>query len=210
MNLNVLPMVQRLLWGKLAGVEQIAEFYLAGGTAAALHLQHRESLDFDFFTRREEIPKELAHKLKQIGSLEIQQEDAKTFLGLLDDVKFSFFVYPYPPLSAPERLEGIKVAALQDIAAMKIIAAGQRGTKKDFIDLHALFGAGWNLEAIFDAVERKYRDARYNKLHLLKSLTYFDDAEADPMPKMLAPADWTQIKSDLEAEVRRFLLGAGA
>lgn len=56
---------------------------------------------------------------------------------------------------------------------MKIIAVAQHGTKKDFIDLAAFFHAGWNLEAMFRAVETNFRDVRYNKMHLLKSITYF-------------------------------------
>lgn len=87
----------------------------------------------------------------------------------------------------------VAVADPRDIACMKISAIASRGMKRDFVDLYASvqqFGLGDLLQFF----ERKYAQTRYNKLHILNSLTFFDDAEKDPMPHMLIPLDWEQVK----------------
>jgi hypothetical protein len=105
---------------KAAGLPQISDFYLAGGSAAALYLGHRVSVDLDFFT---EIglyqPEPLIQSLQRVGNLSLQQQSRGTLFGLLDGVQISFFSYPYPLLEKPESLEGIRIAGLTDIALMK-------------------------------------------------------------------------------------------
>ena len=91
------------------------------------------------------------------------------------------------------------LAALSDIACMKLIAVSQRGTKKDFIDVYELIQSGMNLTSQFDALERKFSSVSYNKLSILKSLTYFVDAENDAMPKMHKPYGWEDVKKELRA-----------
>lgn len=205
MNLKILPALQRQLWEKLAGVELVRSFYLAGGTSIALQLEHRESVDLDFFRIDPFDSEKLIQALTPIGPLTINERSEGALTGFLSNVKLSFFSYPYPLIAPLHALEGISVADLQDVVAMKIIAIGQRGSKKDFIDLHAILRTGWNLEAIFKCVQRKFVNQNYNEIHLLKSLTHFQDAEEEPMPKMLASVTWPQIKLDLVREVRKFL-----
>lgn len=205
MDLTVLPETQKKLWVKIAGVKNIDNFYLAGGTAIALHLGHRESIDFDFFTDKNFINDKLLQSLEKLGKLKIDEFDKTTLLGWLDNVKLSFFKYRHPCLEEPEEYRGLKVASIEDLVAMKIIAISQRGTKKDFIDFHAIIKSGWNFEAIFSAIERKYHGAEYNKMHLLKSLTYFNDTEDELMPKMLKSITWEQVKAELEEEVLGFI-----
>ena len=205
MNLKILAEAQRKLWVKIAGVKSIDNFYLAGGTAIALHLGHRESIDFDFFTNKNCVNDKLLQSLEKLGKLKVDEFDQTTLLGWLDKVKLSFFRYRHSCLSEPIEYKGIKVASLEDLVAMKVIAISQRGTKKDFIDLHAIIKSGWNFEAIFSAIERKYQRAEYNKMHLLKSFTYFDDAEDELMPKMLGSMSWEQVKAELEEEVLGFI-----
>lgn len=141
--------------------------------------------------------------------LRIESETEDTLIAYLSDVKMSFFQYSYPLISDPHMCDGLSVADLKDVVPMKVIAIAQRGAKKDFVDLHAVLNAGWNFEAIFECVEQKYTNPKYNKLHLLKSLVYFNDAEGDPMPKMLKPVSWDAVKKDLRAAVEKFTrLGA--
>jgi hypothetical protein len=205
MNLQVLPKAQQDLWGNLAGGNFLSNFYLAGGTAIALHLGHRESIDFDFFSSDPFNAKIIKTDLQRISRFRINQESQDTLTLFLSDVKVSFFQYPYALIENTTRLKGISIAALKDLVAMKVIAIGQRGTKKDFVDLHAIMVEGWNLNAIFDCVEQKFQEQEFNHVHLLKSLTFFSDAEEDPMPKMKNGITWEKVKTDLRHAARKFM-----
>jgi hypothetical protein len=209
MKIETLPKIQRDLWTTLSEVTEMELFYLAGGTAIALHLGHRESIDFDFFRPDAFNPEEIVRVLSNTGTIRIENQTEDSLVAYLSDVKFSCFRYPYPLIAPLHECDGISVCDLKDLVAMKIVAISQRGAKKDFIDLHAILNAGWNFEAIFDCVDLKYPNQRHNRLHLLKSLVYFQDAESDPMPKMLAPISWKTMKRDLESAVRKFALQKG-
>jgi len=206
MKIKILPKIQRNLWEQLAGVKEIKPFYLAGEAALVLHLGHRESIDFDFFQPDPFHSVQIVQALSTLGALRIESQTEDTLIATLSGVKVSFFQYPHPMIAPLHVCDGISVANLKDIAAMKIIAIAQRGVKKDFMDLHALLNAGWNFEAIFQCVELKYSNQKYNKMHLLKCLTYFEDAEHDPNPKMLMPVSWPTVKRDLQAAVKTFTL----
>lgn len=81
-----------------------------------------------------------------------------------------------------------------DIACMKIAAISQRGTKKDFVDLYVLLQK-YTLDEMLKAFEKKYTGTSYQKLHILKSLVYFDDAENDPEPDYISPIKWEDVKN---------------
>jgi len=91
-----------------------AQFYLAGGTAIALHLGHRHSYDLDFFSPVPFDKGDPRRFLALLGSLVVEQESDGTFLGTLNDVRISFFIYPYSLLAAPELLGAVHIAALED------------------------------------------------------------------------------------------------
>lgn len=140
-----------------------------------------------------------------MGKLVVLQEGAGTLVGTLDEVQISFFIYPYPMLEAPATFEGIQVANLPDLAAMKLDAISSRGTKRDFIDLHQMCRDVFPLRQVIQHFEHKYIGVRCSMVHLLKSLKYFADAESDPMPPMLIPLEWTEVKWFFEGEVRRLM-----
>ena len=79
---------------------------------------------------------------------------------------------------------------------MKLVAIGGRGSRKDFVDLYFFLQAGGSLESTLDLTRRRFQRVDYNEYHLLKSLVYFEDAEAEPMPRMLREASWTAIKNE--------------
>lgn len=173
----------------------VKDAYLAGGTAAALLLGHRISIDFDFFTRKEFTPRELATALSKAGAFEEEQASRGTVLGRFEGIRFSCFFYDYPLLGPTRKYQGIEMADLRDIAAMKLDAIGSRGAKRDFIDLYFICQSGYRLPDIFRLYDQKYGRLTSNRVHLEKSLVYFDDGEADEMPKMLKPVSWEEIKS---------------
>ncbi len=96
---------------------------------------------------------------------------------------------------------GLVVADPRDIAVMKAIAIGGRGSRKDFVDLFFFLRAGGSLDGVLSLVRRRFEEVDYNEYHLLKSLAYFEDAESEPMPTMIRDVEWETIR---EAIVRRF------
>lgn len=189
---------------KIGKTEIVKNFYLAGGTALALQLNHRESVDLDWFSAEVFSNKKIIECLSGLGVFELNQEDEGTVHGTLDGVKVSFLFYSQKPLFPLVDLEGAKMASEKDIAAMKLSAISSRGSKKDFIDFYFLLKK-YSLKELFEVFEKKYEEIKYNKIHLLKSLAYFDDAEEDPMPIMIENADWEKMKEELREKTADFL-----
>jgi hypothetical protein len=176
--------------------------YLAGGTATALQLGHRISVDFDFFTREDFIPKRFSAEISRVGSFNEEQADKGTVLGTLNGIRFSLFRYEYPLIYQPIKYLSLSVADIRDIAAMKIDAVATRGVKRDFIDLYFICKAGYGLSEILGFYDRKYGKLASNKVHILKSLVFFKDAEPDEMPQMLQKVNWEEIKRFFESEIK--------
>jgi hypothetical protein len=105
----------------------------------------------------------------------------------------SFIGYVYPLLFPTTEYSGVAVADPRDIACMKLSAIAGRGARRDFVDLYVA-ARRFGLREILRLFSRKYAQAAYSRLHLLKSLTYFDDAEKDPMPHALMPLDWSDVR----------------
>lgn len=186
---------------ELLGAQKITrEFYLAGGSALALHLGHRISIDLDFFTPKSFDVAGLARRLSQAGIFVQEQRKADTLLGTLDQVKVSFFRYTYPMIAKSEHVLNTAVAGVPDIAAMKLEAIGTRGKKRDFIDLYFICQTGHSLATVMEWYQEKYRGVQINLIHYLKALTYFEEAEADPMPRMLKRVSWNTVKRFFEKE----------
>jgi hypothetical protein len=181
----------------------LRSFYLAGGTACALHIGHRRSRDFDFFSRAEFEVFAIQNTLRNQGRFVIDYSDSNTLVGRFDGIKISLFHYAYPLLEDTVDFLGVRVASLVDIGCMKIDAISSRGTKRDFVDLlFALRNLGLDLGAILGHFEQKYRPDSYNRYHLLKSLVYFDDADKEPEPDMLVDFSWDATKRFYVESVR--------
>ena len=201
-------MFEKALLGKtknilalLAKSHLLKEAYLAGGTACALHLGHRISYDLDFFTAKKFRVSLLTKKIEKIEGFKLERTAWGTILGKFNKIRFSLFYYSYPLLYPPKNFRGIKVADLRDIAAMKIAAIAERGTKRDFIDLYVICQK-MSLEKTLSLYNQKYGKLASNLFHTIKSLTYFEDAEGDVMPKMLISFSWIDVKKFLEKEVK--------
>ena len=178
--------------------------YLAGGSALALHFGHRISVDFDFFTPSHFKAKEIVKKLEKISRFVFQEAEEKdTLLGIFEGVKFSLFRYDYPLVFKPIKYLGVLLADPKDIAAMKLAAIMDRGTKKDFIDIYFLIKKGISIEKAFNYYDQKYRLLANNLYSLIKGLSYFDDAEDSDMPEMITKVDWEEVKKFLQNEVIR-------
>lgn len=173
---------------------------LVGGTALALQYGHRKSIDLDFFGSFESDSMFIKTILQKIGHYQVIQESKFIFQYIVDGVKVDFVNYPYAWISAKVEEESLVLASPEDIASMKLSAITNRGTKKDFIDLYELLDH-FSLEQMFGFYREKYTDAI--PFMTLKSLTWFEDAEEDPMPFMLKNYSWETVKTKIIAEVAR-------
>lgn len=177
--------------------------YLAGGSALALHLGHRYSLDLDFFSQQKFDAPKVASNLEKIGKFQKEEVLSDTILGKFNTIKFSLFHYDYPIIAKLHDFLGIKIADPKDIAAMKAVAIMDRGKKRDFVDLYFLIRAGLTVEKIFKLYDKKYHLLEVNLFSLIKGLQYFIDAEDTEMPKMIKKVSWSKIKRFFEKEAVR-------
>ncbi len=179
----------------------LGDFYLAGGTGLALQLNHRLSLDLDFFSSKKVNTKNLIQKIKKLGRLSIEKESEDTLNCRFNSTSLTFLRYEYPLLFNFKIIEGVEIASAQDIGCMKIDAISSRVTKKDFIDLYFICQKVVSLSELLKLFERKYQSVDFNIIHILKSLSYFEDAEKDPMPKMIIAVSWQEVKNFFKKEV---------
>ena len=195
----------RAVLEKIANKKFVLPFYLAGGTALAIHLGHRLSIDLDFFTPEVFSVSLVRGELAGLGSFRVTGEsDDGTLNGILNDVQVSFFLYPYKNVYPLIHFEGIFLADERDIAAMKIDAISTRGSKKDFVDLYFLLKK-YSLREIINFFEIRYHNVAYNRLHILKSLSYFENAEDDPLPIMLQKVAWQEVKHMITDEAKKLV-----
>ena len=168
-------------------------FYLAGGTALALQRGHRISVDLDFFSEDAFDPNALARLLGKVtaSSPTIIQQTSGSLCMALADTKVELLHYPYPHIIPPTTIAGILLASLADITAMKLSAATNRGSKKDFIDIATLLDS-FSLHEMLSFHQIKFPST--DIFTVIKSLTYFDDAEQEPQPRLLDHQTWENVK----------------
>ena len=171
---------------------------LVGGTALALQLGHRKSVDLDFFGEVRVEALELEQTLREFGPVSLSSSSRMIHVYSVCGIKVDIVAYAYPWLDDPVAYDGLLLASHRDIAAMKLSAITNRGTKKDFVDLAFLLEQ-YSLDEMLALYKRKYADA--SLFPVLKSLTYFDDADDDPMPNMLKPCDWSAAKQKIVCAV---------
>ena len=195
---TIIPETHSLL-EKLSALPVLEDARLVGGTALALQLGHRTSVDLDFFGRINADSEELRDVLREVGKVEVASVSKNINIFWINGIKVDMVNYPYPWLDMPIEGNGVRLASLKDIAAMKVSAIVNRGTKKDFIDLYTLLQS-FTLDDILDMYSRKYSDG--SLFIVMKSLTYFDDAETDPMPNVLNDTTWKIAKDSIRTVVR--------
>lgn len=182
-----------------------SDWYLAGGTALALYAGHRTSLDLDFFlpSPKFDLQKLLAYFPKD-NSWIVDVAKEGTVYGRLFDAKISFIAYPFfIPKEKPGWYEAVRILQPRDIAVMKIIAISQRGKKRDFVDLYWYIIHSEPLTDVLHRLPYQYPTVAHNYHHILKSLTYFEDAEADPMPRLFFKVSWKEIKEYFRKEIKK-------
>ncbi|MBI4691075.1 MAG: nucleotidyl transferase AbiEii/AbiGii toxin family protein [Nitrospirae bacterium] len=198
-------------WKVLKKIGNIFKKYdavLAGGTALAFQLGHRVSIDLDFFTVKTFRNEDLISAIRRTDfSFKIISEGEGYLIVDVEGIKISMFKYDYPFLEKPVRVEGIYVAGLLDIAAMKLIAISQRGTKRDFVDLYyVLQRIPFHIMA--DHMIKRFGRERISPVHIGKSLVYFSDAESNPEPEYARGKgmNWDKVKIFFRDHAKQFVL----
>ena len=179
------------------------DWVLAGGTGLALQFGHRLSRDLEFFRQGPFDSLELADALSRVGPVHVQGRSGGTLHLTISSMRVSFLATQRPLIYPGAVYRGLVVADPRDIAVMKVAAIGGRGSRRDFVDLYFLLRNGGSLESILALVRRRFAGLDLNEYHLLRSLVFFEDAETEPMPKMLRRVAWPVIKRAIIAEVRR-------
>ncbi len=186
-RLDILPKAQRRLWDELAAVP--AEFALYGGTAIALHLGHRKSMDFDFFGNRPFDPANLIAAIPFMAAATITQREPNTLSGTVDrggSVKVSFFGVPGIPRLAPPHIapdNGLQVASLLDLAGTKAAVVQERAEARDYADIDAILRDGRiDLPTALASAIAIY-GRQFNPQITLKALSYFGEANLSSLPK---------------------------
>jgi hypothetical protein len=182
----------------------LTPFYLAGGTGLALRLGHRRSVDLDFFTLEPFNEEALIQNVQNLKEFSLVAKEPGTLHAHIGGTKVTFLAFPYPLLFSCATFLEVSIADPRDIACMKVSAIAGRGTKRDFVDLYAV-AQEYGLPEILAWFQKKFAATNYSPVHLLKSLTYFDDAEKDPAPDMLVALSWEEVKRFFTREVPRLL-----
>lgn len=183
---------------KLMGSKLLEEFDLAGGTALALQIGHRVSVDLDFFGNQVIDSNLLLEEFSSYGQVQELNIADKIFQISINDIKLDVVNYKFDLLSPALNIDGIRLLAKEDIAAMKLSAIAGRGSKKDFVDLYFLLQE-FSLGNILNFAQKKFTNK--NLFHIVKSLTFFDDAEQEPDLKMLKEVSWDKVKAFIEENV---------
>src|SRR6056297_2024540 len=187
---------------KIMTIPQFNELFLVGGTSLALQIGHRKSIDLDLFGKFNTDNREFAWILKKFDSVKLINETQNIKTYTIENIKVDFVNYPYSWIDKIISKDGIRLVGMRDIAAMKLSAITGRGTKKDFIDLYFLLRY-FNLNQMLNFYTQKYPDG--SKFLVLKSLTYFEDAEDELAPVMLESVDWEEVKLKIVKETKSLI-----
>lgn len=182
---------------KISEGVSIDDYYMIGGTAMSLQLGLRESYDFDFCVKSQFNNEILLSELKNIGNVEVLQNQKGTCDVLLNGVQVSFFYYTNKVIKdfvRAEEMPKLKIASVLDIAVMKIVAIGGRGAKKDFFDLYNIIEkCNITIDELVEGLIQKCGD-NVNYVNIIMGLSYFEDAEDEILPDTFVNYDWQKIK----------------
>jgi hypothetical protein len=191
---TISPSMRRVM--NVFGGSQIgASFYLAGGTALALQLGHRRSVDLDFFSSSEDIPTIRQPLLQALQSLAPLLADSSwgNLVFLASGVQVGFYGYGYPMVAPFTEVEGARLASVADIGLMKLDALLARASRKDFYDLYAICQAH-SLRQLLDDAPLKYPDIRDFEAQVVKRLAYFERADQEEQPVLIREIPWEAVK----------------
>lgn len=216
LHFKILPDKQKKAWKALVTHKALWEslgYYLAGGTALALQLGHRHSIDFDFFSKTKDTAEKVIAEFEGTPDFIVRESDVNTVHGELGGVKISIIGgYKYDTVEELIRTEdGIYLATVKELAAMKLLAITHRATIRDYLDLAVIIRDVAPLKDLLAISSVKYGD-KFNIMIPLRALSSFDDLEGD-LPIIHDAAlleNWQNIlKQAVEETAKSILLDRG-
>lgn len=184
----------------LSSKDYLKSFVLVGGTALALQLGCRKSIDLDFFSFDSFHSKFLLENLLSDFEITINHQTEKALISNINGIKVDFIHFKYPFQYPFIEKDKMRIASIEDIAAMKLDAITGRGNKKDFFDLYFLLQK-FTLEQLFEFYAQKF--PHQTTFHVLRSLTYFEDAEIQPDPIVFDKnITWNKVKKHIEKTIK--------
>jgi len=195
-HLNTITPDMRKVMTAFARTELGGHFYLAGGTALALQLGHRQSVDLDYFSRTEDIPsllEPIRHSLQPFTPA-LADSAWGNLVFLAQGVRIGFYGYGYDLVQPLVEIEAVKLASVADIALMKLDALLGRAGRKDFHDLYEICKR-IPLRQLLDLAPQKYPNVRDFEAQVVKRLVYFKQADQDEPPPLLKRVAWETVKA---------------
>lgn len=184
--------------------KKFSDFYLAGGTALALQIAHRISVDFDFFSQSE-IPKNLLDELKEVFSqyqINVSVNNSEELTLFISETKITFVKYPFPVIKPFSEYQGVKLLNIQEIGATKAYVIGRRGDFKDYVDLYYILSEGHSsLDEIISLAEEKYQ-SEFNSRLFLEQLIYSEDIEESQLVFLKKPAAKKELEKFFDKVVK--------
>lgn len=204
LHIEILQQPQRQLWEMLqqkAAFLSSRGFYLAGGTALALSIGHRESQDFDFFSQMHDI-EPIRTWIEATPNAILRDVSPDTIHAEIDDVKLSFIAgYRYPLLLPATLIENMNIADILDIGLMKMLAITHRATIRDYLDLAIILRDYCPLQQLIEKSTEKYGPT-FNVMLCLRAMLHFDDLDLE-MPLILDSTLQTSWKKILQDAVKK-------
>ena len=201
---------QLLALDRVAKLPQAKMLHLVGGSAIAVHFGHRRSEDLDIFSLTPDVDLHAvrASLAMHVPSLVVRGETDVTLKVAADGAIIDFVRYPYMPLEPPTPGPGgVLLASVRDLGAMKLAAIATRGIRRDFWDAFVMAKNGHALAQMAADFRAKFGKEASDLYHVVRALTYFDDAEADPIfPRGMTPALWKRVRTYFAREAPRLLL----
>ncbi len=202
MHLEAIKLEQKKIFERL---KNFPEFYLAGGTALALQIGHRVSIDFDLFSSKEISPS-LFGKIKRVFKefkIETIMNHSEQLSVAMDKTKIDFVKYNFPPASDLLEFRGVKLLSVLEIAAAKAYTVGRRITLKDYIDLYFILKEKFvSLLKIISICKKKYKD-EFNERLFLEQLVSLEEAEEVPIEFLRKPVSKKEMLKFFEKEIKK-------
>jgi hypothetical protein len=203
---EVVPPLVRNLLADIGQEPFVSRFYLAGGTALALRLGHRVSVDLDFFSDTDEVGDdsrdEILTALRHRHSVDVVEDVIGNLLLRIGGISVGFFSYGYILLEPPDEVMGIRVASLTDLGLMKLDAIATRGARKDFYDLYFV-ARQIPVEKLLEQSSIKYPHTRDFGMIALTGMVDFEVADQQAPVESIPPVPWETVKEFFVQEMRR-------
>ncbi len=185
---------------KLMADPNLSEFSLVGGTALSLYLGHRKSIDLDLFRKDSFSASALSLYLKEKYNFQEDFQDNNTLKGFINDIKIDFITHKYENVKTIHTIEKLRLYSLEDIAAMKLNAIADNGTRlKDFVDIVCL-STKMSLNEMLESYQKKYPNT--NAMRALRGLTYHADIMHEPIDLIIGDYNWNKVSKRIDEMIK--------